>query len=194
MALNPSSKQLIEKIYIAFENVNYPGDKNIINNPGRGCLEHDETEAFFKGKTWKDLTKPDVSLPVNYADMNFLSSAAWRYYLPAYLIQALTDISDDTQQDAQQHLVFMLTRLQKHVVFQLTPPELYSHTNEIDPALIKNFKELTDSLSIEQSSIIAQFLELQRSEFPDDYADDIEFQSLNRIINYWKNKAKQSVS
>jgi hypothetical protein len=65
---------LIEKIKLAFEDVEYPGDGALHRN--------DETEELI-GRHWKDM--PVEMLRVD-SRILYLNPAALRFYLPAYLI------------------------------------------------------------------------------------------------------------
>lgn len=166
------TEQLISQITSAFKDTIYPGDHKIVNHPGRDA-EYDETEAFFKGKTWQDLAKPNVSLPTGYATLTFLSSAAWKYFLPAHLIQAITDPDSDVQQ---------------LVVFHLTPPTCNPYNATPDRQAIDDFTKKISQLSKEQCKSISTFFQYLQSEFSADYADDIY--PLKSIIDFWHDKAK----
>jgi hypothetical protein len=82
----PAVKKQIEA---AWANVPYPGDENLRDG---SSLEGQEVADFLRGKRWKDVTL--TSLQSEYvgdgsACLGFLSPAAFRYYLPAYMLIAV---------------------------------------------------------------------------------------------------------
>ena len=90
MALDSDTLKLKAEIEAAFADVAYPGDDNLVETR---IPEDLDAAAFFKGIKWQDWKeKPGQllgTLPQGY--LFFLSPAAFRYYLPLYMIFALTD-------------------------------------------------------------------------------------------------------
>ncbi len=83
-----SKDELIALIEQAFANTVYPGDDKLIN--ANHCGECAEIAEVFQGKRWASLT--DVKFLRHYvAALSLLYPEAFRYYLPAYMIAALTD-------------------------------------------------------------------------------------------------------
>ncbi len=86
-----------EKIHESFDNIPYPGDKNIGAHPPGVCLETDAVVEFFHGKQWQDITleelqegyKGDAS-----ACLDFMTPDAYRFYVPAYMLIALSNYND----------------------------------------------------------------------------------------------------
>jgi len=89
---------LIAEISTAFSPRAYPGDQNITRctydkkNGGSydgPCWECEEMADFFKGKDWRDLKGRDLR---QHGDNDALFTvSAYCYFLPAYLIAAISD-------------------------------------------------------------------------------------------------------
>ncbi len=96
-------KQCIED---AFGNTVYPGDAHIATNPEH-CDECSETDAFFRGRHWQELSGPDQELQTGWGGLSFLSPPAWRYFMPAYLLAGIGD--GEYAEDAAQSALFALS-------------------------------------------------------------------------------------
>lgn len=84
---------LIDKIYEAFSDVPYPGDDHIVgplNSPHlQTCGECRWLYDTLVGRTWQETVENEkLHGAVSHA-MSFFDPEAWRYYLPAYLINNL---------------------------------------------------------------------------------------------------------
>lgn len=82
-----SRSELIDRIWAAYksatlENV-YVGDEAAMAN------EYAEAAKFFKTHTREELASDYRLIPTTWANWNHISAAAWRYFLPGYLIAAL---------------------------------------------------------------------------------------------------------
>lgn len=78
-----------EMIRAAFTDASYPGDDALVRNHGD---EPNEVIALFRGKTdWRSLTADfvDHAGAASPSALSFFSPAAFRFYLPAYLIADL---------------------------------------------------------------------------------------------------------
>jgi hypothetical protein len=74
----------------AFADTEYPGDDALVRSQGD---EPDEVVALFRGKTdWRALNASFVDLAgaASPSALSFFSPAAFRFYLPAYLIADLS--------------------------------------------------------------------------------------------------------
>lgn len=77
---------LIEKIHSAFEGAEFPGE-NFLQGSFDGCEPYEEVNPFKSKKDWRDI---EASFLDAHADaLSFFSEAAFRYFLPAYLIADL---------------------------------------------------------------------------------------------------------
>lgn len=90
MALDSEVLRLKMEIEAAFADVPYPGDGNLVETR---IPEDLDAAKFFKGVKWQDWKeKPGQLLsPEVKSYLFFLSPAAFRYYLPLYMIFTLTD-------------------------------------------------------------------------------------------------------
>ena len=74
-----------ERVERSFANVPYPGDDNIVYNNVAYDPECKDILGTFRSRTWRSISKEDV---LRHKDSPPLfTPAAFRYYLPAYLIE-----------------------------------------------------------------------------------------------------------
>lgn len=170
-----------ETIQAAFADVPYPGDNGIGKRvPGSNVytsLETGSVEAFFAGRHWTEINW-DV-LWHEYegqasACPTFMTPAAFRYYLPAYMLMALQgiDVVDMLASSTVQNLI----------------PRLFPDTGDAegDGRLGRNIRELT----IEQRAAVAAFLLAMQEAYREDFSfvtgplgDDSPMRALN---DYWE--------
>ncbi len=79
-----SIEVVVERITDSFESLEYPGDLNIVYDNTGTHLECMEVQQAFQGKHWCEVTD-EVLLRQN-AGLFFMTPAAFRFYLPAYLL------------------------------------------------------------------------------------------------------------
>ena len=82
------AQSLIEEIKEAFGNLAYPGDENLIASAEHRaeCEEWQKLFDFFVGKRWENCLNKKSYRKLD-AGQSFFKPLAWRYYLPAFLIQ-----------------------------------------------------------------------------------------------------------
>lgn len=127
------------KILTAFAATPYPGDDSLVVDQSGFDPECNEIAREFRGKDWKDIS---VEMLLKYKEaLPLFTPAAFRYYLPAYMI-GCTDFYDqmDVALDS--------------TLFNLTPPQTRSgwswdffwiraqQFNESEKDAIKSFLEL----------------------------------------------------
>jgi hypothetical protein len=78
-------RKLAEQVRAAFADVPYPGDGNIVPG-GPGAWEPDAIAEVLRGKDWRDLSGIDFEYG---SAPSFLTPEAFRYYLPALLLNLL---------------------------------------------------------------------------------------------------------
>lgn len=90
MALDSNVLKLKAEIEAAFADVPYPGDRNLVETR---IPEDLDAAVFFKGIKWQDWKEKPAQLlsPRVNGYLFSLSPSAFRYYLPLYMIFALTD-------------------------------------------------------------------------------------------------------
>lgn len=88
------SETLIARIKDAFAEVSYPSDENLVSTPEHRaeCDECEDIYNFFVGKSWEEALRKDSDGWLNYGQ-SFFEPLAWRYYLPAFLIQEINEDS-----------------------------------------------------------------------------------------------------
>jgi hypothetical protein len=91
-----------ETIVAAFANTPHPGDDNITSPKG-----NDEgTEEYFRGRTWRGHTPRDLRL--HSSALSFFTPAAFRYFLPAFLLAEIDD--PETADIIAESIAFHFTR------------------------------------------------------------------------------------
>ena len=99
----PDADDIIRQITDAFAETVQPASEALVNNH---CCECAEVSAIYAPKRWMDVSLDDV---LRGRETALLSAAAWRYYLPAFMIWAIRE----------PHAVDVL---QDNLVYQLEPP------------------------------------------------------------------------
>jgi hypothetical protein len=96
------------RILEAFETTPYPGDGGLVTDQSGYDPESSEIANAFKGKDWRDVS---VEMLRSYAEaLPLFTPAAFRYYLPAYMIGCVDSrYAVDVALDS--------------VLFNLTPPK-----------------------------------------------------------------------
>lgn len=130
-------EQLRRHIENAFAGVPRPALHRIAYAPG--AWETQELVRDFRGQHWKDI--PVERIRQHAAHLPLLSAEALPYYLPAYLLAALTDLD-----------------VRDFLLSQLSLPD------ESQPDLRKHFQQQFASLSSAQRNAIQMFLRWGRDE------------------------------
>jgi hypothetical protein len=134
-------EKLVASIRHAFSSSCYPGDDQLVGRVGvsecRDLGAESRASAVFRGKHWRDLLPQQLG---EYQVCFWLSARGLAYYLPAYLIAALTD--EEWGEG-----------LARDITFRLTPPL------ERDQEGRKEFEEIVTCLSLEQKHVVRQFFE-----------------------------------
>ena len=171
------AKKLLEQIQSAFAGAEYPGDSNL-----RNSNEGDEPfllEAEFKGKDdWAKLPAAFIDLaPDGFASaLSFFSHAAFRFYLPAYLLADLKGQLLHT--DPTFHLTHGLTRPSKEV---LVNPRRYTDLTWFEYA-----SERFAGFKLVEAQVIVAYLEYKREQA--ELA--MERAAIDEALgNYWHDRA-----
>lgn len=102
-----SVSELVAAISAAFADVPYPGDDDLVSGDVSYDREYRSVAQAFRGKDWRELSLDFVF--VHKDDLPFLSPAALRYFLPAYLLACLQHADE-------------LDTAPANVALNLTPP------------------------------------------------------------------------
>jgi len=88
MSLSPDDvERAVTAIEAAFGGPSPPGDDALLHPQ---CLDDNDIAEFYGAPDWRDL--PDGLLIRNYAAPSFFSAAAFRYYLPAFMMWSLRNV------------------------------------------------------------------------------------------------------
>lgn len=99
--------EVLDVIHAAFQDMRYPGDEHLSWKTPQCPSEYLYVADYFKGKHWKDITldglRKDYPGPHD-ACLSFMSPEAFRFYLPSYMVIAVTeDTSDDNTVDSAEY-------------------------------------------------------------------------------------------
>ena len=130
-----SKKKVREIIEIAFANIQFPGDENLLHP---ACQDSTEIESL-KGHNWRywqDI--PGNVIDYHYDSLPFLSPEAFQFFLPAYMTYGLENINSNV-------LIF--------TIYSLIAP-----SNSNDPEMMELFLSWVTQLTPEQKDSIFFFL------------------------------------
>ena len=89
-----NAEELKQSIEAAFAEAVFPGDGDadiIVSGYPGCCAECGETHAMFCGKHWREVAASETGpQDFGWGGLALLTSAAWKFYLPAYLIISLS--------------------------------------------------------------------------------------------------------
>lgn len=162
-------KTVYEKINKAFDSAVYPGDKNIGDQPPGVCLETDAIVEFFHGKQWQDITleelqegyKGDAS-----ACLAFMTPEAYRFYVPAYMLIALSNYNEaDVTADT--------------AINSFIPPD------ESSADMYQWWEQRVGGFPPEQRETIIAFLEYMQGAHAEDYPVHSPAEALTKLKKYW---------
>lgn len=145
----------------AFQAAPHPGDDALVSGDVSYDPEYRDVAQAFAGRHWRDLAPAFIreqrdALPL-------LSPAAFRFFLPAYLLACAQDEQD-------------LDTAPLSVALNLTPPE------PSDRASLVFFEERTGAFTAAEASAICAYLDVAQPEGMSD-------QARQRALGYWRSRA-----
>lgn len=157
-----NKNNLLQLVKDAFSETPYLAIKNIAyKNQYDENYEGNQMANFFRGKTWQQITLKSLQDEYNgdgSACLCFMSSEAFRYYLPAYMIIAINEyLEADVIRDS--------------AIYALSPPA--------DNDLIESWNEKISNFSDKQKEAIIKFLQFIHENYK------INDDSLNSALTYW---------
>lgn len=154
-----AADDVVRLIGRAFSGMPYPGREALSNDH---CCECAEVSAAYAGKRWTDISLDDVLAGRETA---LLSSAAWRYYLPAVMIWCIRapDVVDV---------------IQDNLVYQLEPPAE-------GRGVPQWFEERATGFSEEQRGAVAAYLHWYRERDEDRGAGAEPPRHVDNALAYW---------
>ena len=152
--------EIISKIERAFAKAPMPDADNIVKNHSTSDLESQWIRSTLVGRHWKDFTCETLHV---YSDsVYFMTSAAYRFFLPAYLICALYPRESDMVGET--------------IVDSLAPPPL---------GVTKTTEEFRSRISLLQPtelSAVASFFRYMDRHHQEFYLDNL---LRNSIEQFW---------
>lgn len=154
----PTLTQLRARITDAFDDVPHPGDDALVTGDVSYDPEYREVARAFSGKTWHLLSRAFVRA---HADaLPLLTAAAFRHFLPAYLLACLETGPD-------------LDTTPLNVLSSLTPPD------DSDSAARSRFSQRVAAFSEQESRAIRTYLEAAETE---------DASNTERALAYWRSR------
>ena len=148
---DPAEVVVANKIRAAFADVMYPGDENIVRAEEVCHPEWNEVEQAFKGKHWGQL-RVDF-LHYHYDALYVFTPEAYRYYLPAYMLNSILYNEESDIVPAT-------------VIYSLTPRE--------DPKDLDDFNDRIGGFTPLQREAVKSFLAYLRMSYPDEYDEEVD--------------------
>lgn len=170
--------RVADAIALAWANAEYPGDDHLAGRDSC-CGEYGYVAEFFRGRHWRDVTLESLK---NYAGppdayLSFMSGAALRYYLPAFMLIALEEPLDGATCNWEMSLVYVAAttlnphryRPEVHALEQtLTPPALQSTSPDAAARLRTWWEDRMQGLTRAQRDAILAFLTRMQERRADD--------------------------
>lgn len=146
----------------AFQTALYPGDDALVSGDVSYDPEYRDVANAFAGRHWRELSPAFIreqrdALPL-------LSPAAFRFFLPAYLVACARGEQD-------------LDTAPLSVALNLTPPE------RSERAAFASFEERVGAFTAAEASAICAYLEVAQPEGVSD-------QSRQRALAYWRSRSR----
>jgi hypothetical protein len=184
---------LAARIKEVFAARDYPGDDNLVYDNSGYDLELVEIAEAFRGKHWRELS-PEM-LRYHHSALSFFASAAFRYYLLAFMLGAIEHSEEiDVALDGLMFHLTPLGALDPHQAFLEIPVEqlparvrelfvtvrdqleqLMAYENEDEKRAAElneqqDFEECMGGFSPQEKAVIREFLEIQRDDGDGDAA------------------------
>ena len=169
---------MIAIIRQAFAGSVYPPGAKVTNCSRQNCDECNEIAREFDGKTWSSLT--DVKYLRYYESaLSLMTPEARRYYLPAFMIAALTDpVSADVILDGLE--------------FGFTPPETEGAEAEewfakFGQTQMEYFLNRNSGFTPAQKQAIKAYLEFEFHDEPESYWAYFpeKLQERKNVLDFW---------
>ena len=194
-----SAQEVLKIIEEAWRDIPYPGDDRLILRPKQpkgACRdEHDYVAEFFAGKHWKDATMQAVLRDYEgppYACLSFMSSEAYRFYLPAFMVMAVTQYNPGDMMCQAALYSLVPPQFNPELCEKAKLPGMTDATNPCSEANVKEqriwWDERVSGLTSGQRQAIITFLEYMNHAHGQDYIYDSSSPSV--ALKYWKNKGK----
>ena len=164
---SPEFQKEIERLKLAidivFDNVQYPGYGEFdCDHCACTCVGTDpEISAFREFTDWRSI--PDSIIEFNNSALSFFSARGYQFYLPRFLIYVLEHY------DSAEIVI-------DSTLYSLDP--LGSDLEDRDSYLTKY-----DRLSLEQKTVIFEFLQFIRRYLVDEFFDEATVES---ALEYWR--------
>lgn len=150
---------LRQEVLIAFSKTPHPGDESLTSC---GCDECQREVGRFKGKKWSRLSIDDVVTDNGDANVNFLTPAAFHYFLPGLILISLdhpevserildtivlrlvvADRESEDRQKGVEETIKRLTARQKHLLIAVIQQaeDVEPHVPEIWLSAITNLRD-----------------------------------------------------
>lgn len=135
-SLSPDAR-VAAAITLAWIDAEYPGDGQLAGRDSC-CGEYGYVADFFRGRHWRDVTLESLKDYAGPPDacLSFMSGAALRYYLPAFMLIALTEPLTGATSNWEMSLVDVATTT-------LNPPRYRPEVHALEQTLTPSAQQST---------------------------------------------------
>lgn len=176
---------VLRKIRNAFSRVEYPGD-DFLQGSEEGCEPFEEISAFIGKTDWNSLEP--TFLDAHYVALSFFSTAAFRFYLPAYLISDLHNSLRTA--DPVFHLTYGLSKFASEIA-RKERWSAFGPWSDGEVALLNQVRDRLSSFTVEEAQAIVAYLEFRRDTYPN--GPDHDCIDLALAV-FWRGKAEKASS
>ena len=170
--------RVADAIALAWADAEYPGDAHLAGRDSC-CGEYGYVAEFFHGRHWRDVTLESLKDYAGPPDacLSFMSGAALRYCLPAFMQIALEEPLTGAMSNWEMSLVDVATttlnppryRPEVHALeLTLTPPAQQSTSPEATDRLRRWWEDRMQGFTRAQRDAIAAFLARMQERRADD--------------------------
>lgn len=172
MASATRAEDVRRRIVDAFGSARHPGEDNLVDD--ETALEPMAVAKALEGKTWREVNLSFLRAYGERGDssaiLSFLSPAAFRYFVPAFMLLLLDHYAE------------------ADVLADTAISKLAPWRDPADSALTKFFEVRHQSFDAQERSAVLAFLKFIKQEHGADYVQG----DLDRAIRHWERLASRS--
>jgi hypothetical protein len=187
--------RVAEAIALAWADAEYPGDDHLAGRDSC-CGEYGYVTEFFRGRHWREITLESLKDYAGPPDacLSFMSGAALRYYLPAFMLIALEEPLGRATSNWEMSLVDVAAttlnppryRPEVHALEQtMTPSALQSTSPEATARLRTWWDDRMQGFRPAQRDAIVAFLTRMQERRADDEG--------RRALAHWSRRSPRSL-
>ncbi len=167
------TQQVTRQIEEAFADTPYPGDENMSTSATEG-LDED-----FHSKHWRDV--PLKSLFTHRGDLMFFTPAAFRFYLPAFMLGVLKHNSE-------------VDTLGYNLIAHLSPDPYRGLPDPPKLDFESRLKQRTADFTSDEATAVLAFLKSYRVLHSENFEQSLYGDLLDGALPFWEVKVKDNIA